>query len=235
MKPRTGAAAQARAGSEASALNAANDNAARTVHIGDCVLYQANAFALMPELGEVDCIFTDPPYNAKTHKGARSAKSLNASRIDFESLTDEQFLDFCYCGLALARRWIVMSCAWQHAALLEKAGLPLVRLGIWHKPNAAPQFSGDRPGMGYEPLAMLHREGRKRWNGGGAPCGLGVQCRARSTSYAETPEAGFGLGGEVQRPRRAGARSLYGIGHHGRRLRAAGAQIHRHRKAAGLL
>ena len=167
VKPRTGAAAEARASSEASALNAANDNSARTMRIGDCILHQGDAFVLMPKLGEVDCIITDPPYNAKTHKGARFAKSFSASRIDFDSLSEAQFVEFCGNAVAQARRWVVMSCAWQHAALLEKAGLPLVRLGIWHKPNAAPQFSGDRPGMGYETLAMLHREGRKRWNGGG--------------------------------------------------------------------
>ena len=114
----------------------------------------------MPTCGEVDCIITDPPYNAKTHKGARSAKSPGASRIDFESLTEEQFVEFCGNAVAQARRWVVLSCAWQQAARLEKSELPLVRLGIWHKPNAAPQFSGDRPGMGYETLAMLHREGK---------------------------------------------------------------------------
>jgi len=145
----------------------ANDNLARTVCIGDCVLHQGDAFLLMPNCGEVDCIITDPPYNAKTHKGARSANSLGASRIDFDSLSDEQFVEFCGNAVAQARRWVVLSCAWQQAALLEKSELPLVRLGIWHKPNAAPQFSGDRPGMGYETLAMLHREGKKHWNGGG--------------------------------------------------------------------
>jgi site-specific DNA-methyltransferase (adenine-specific) len=115
----------------------------------------------------VDCIITDPPYNPKTHKGARSAKSLGASRIDFESLTDAQFIEFCGNAIGQAKRWVVMNCAWQHAAELERAGLPLVRLGVWHKPNGAPQFTGDRPGVGWEAVAILHREGKKRWNGGG--------------------------------------------------------------------
>lgn len=136
-------------------------------HIGNCTIFHADAFSLMPTLGEVDCIITDPPYNPKTHKGARSAKSLAASQINFDSLTEAQFVKFCGNAVAQARRWVVMSCAWQHAALLEKAGVPLVRLGIWHKPNGAPQFTGDRPGTGWEAIAILHREGRKRWNGGG--------------------------------------------------------------------
>lgn len=136
-------------------------------HIKDAVVYLADAFTLMPTLGEVDAIISDPPYNSRTHEGARSGVSLKESPIDFESLTERQFTEFCANCVTQAKRWVIMSCAWQHAALLEKAGLPLVRLGIWHKPNGAPQFTGDRPGMGWEAIAILHREGRKRWNGGG--------------------------------------------------------------------
>jgi len=135
--------------------------------IGAATLYLADAFDIMPTLDQVDSIVTDPPYNAKTHQGARSAQSLAASRIDFESFTEEQFVALCTNAVTLAKRWVVLSCAWQHAALLEKAGLPLVRLGIWHKPNGAPQFTGDRPGMGWEAVAILHRQGKKHWNGGG--------------------------------------------------------------------
>jgi site-specific DNA-methyltransferase (adenine-specific) len=139
----------------------------RKEQIGNATLYPGDAFEVMPNLDEVDSIITDPPYNAKTHKGARSARSLAVSPIDFDSLTEEEFIAFCGNAVALAKRWVVMSCAWQHAALLEKAGVPLVRLGIWHKPNGAPQFTGDRPGVGWEAIAILHREGRKHWNGGG--------------------------------------------------------------------
>jgi site-specific DNA-methyltransferase (adenine-specific) len=139
----------------------------RIRQIGNATLLLADAFVEMPKIGDVDVIITDPPYNSKTHKGARSAKSLAASQIDFDSLTERQFVEFCGNAVAQARRWVVMSCAWQHAAELEKAGVPLVRLGVWHKPNGAPQFTGDRPGMGWEAIAILHREGKKRWNGGG--------------------------------------------------------------------
>jgi site-specific DNA-methyltransferase (adenine-specific) len=92
---------------------------------------------------------------------------MASSQIDFEGISEAQFVEFCANAVAQARRWVVMSCAWQHAALLENTGVPLVRLGIWHKPNGAPQFTGDRPGVGWEAVAILHREGRKRWNGGG--------------------------------------------------------------------
>jgi site-specific DNA-methyltransferase (adenine-specific) len=140
----------------------------RKKNIESATLYLADAFHLMPALGEVDAIITDPPYNPKTHKGARTSKLGKAvSLVDFDSLTEEKFIEFCGNAVAQARRWVVMSCAWQHAALLEKSGIPLVRLGIWHKPNGAPQFTGDRPGMGWEAIAILHRQGMKHWNGGG--------------------------------------------------------------------
>ena len=138
-----------------------------TQNVGNAQLILADAFDAMPRRGYVDCIITDPPYNRKTHIGARSRKSLWSSLIDFESISETQFVEFCGNAVAPARRWVVMSCAWQHAAELEKAGVPLVRLGVWHKPNGAPQFTGDRPGVGWEAVAILHREGKKHWNGGG--------------------------------------------------------------------
>lgn len=140
----------------------------RTKQIGDALLIYGDAFLEMPTLGEVDAIITDPPYNPATHAGARTTRcGQSVALIDFDYLTEAQFVEFCCNAVAQAKRWVVMSCAWQHAALLEKAGVPLVRLGVWHKPNGAPQFTGDRPGTGWEAIAILHREGKKRWNGGG--------------------------------------------------------------------
>jgi site-specific DNA-methyltransferase (adenine-specific) len=57
---------------------------------------------------------------------------------------------------------------WRHAAAISIAGLPLVRLGVWIKPNSAPQLTGDRPATGWEAVAIFHRPGKKRWNGGGS-------------------------------------------------------------------
>ena len=136
--------------------------------IGAATLYLADAFDIMPTLGEVDSIITDPPYGAKTHANARSLRGHQlVSTIDFDSITEEQFIAFCGHAVQLATRWVVMSCEWRYVAGLEKAGLPLVRFGIWHKPNGAPQFTGDRPGTGWEAIAILHRKGKKHWNGGG--------------------------------------------------------------------
>ena len=131
-----------------------------TLYLGDCR-------DILPRLAKVDAIVTDPPYGEVTHAGARSANSLDRSTVDFAPLAGGDLVRFSRRFLELANRWVIMTCEWQQAACLEAAGAPLVRLGVWVKPNGAPQFSGDRPGMGWEAVAILHREGKKRWNAGG--------------------------------------------------------------------
>jgi site-specific DNA-methyltransferase (adenine-specific) len=140
----------------------------RKEQIGAATLYLADAFDIMPTLGEVDSIITDPPYGPQTHAGAQTIKAGRAvPLVDFASFTEEQFIRFCTHAVTLAKRWVIMSCEWRYMVSLEMAGLPLVRFGIWPKPNGAPQFTGDRPGTGWEAIAILHREGKKHWNGGG--------------------------------------------------------------------
>jgi site-specific DNA-methyltransferase (adenine-specific) len=135
--------------------------------IGLAELWLGDCREIAPTLGEVDHIITDPPFGEVTHAGARTLSPRGAVLVDFASITAERFVDDCRMWCAMARRWVIMTCEWRHAATIEAAGLPLVRLGVWVKPNGAPQFTGDRPGTGWEAVALLHRAGRKRWNGGG--------------------------------------------------------------------
>jgi len=136
------------------------------VIIGDATLYLGDCREILPKLQKVDAVITDPPYGAKTHAGARTGSAGNEVLIDFDSLPDAEFLPLCERLVEISNRWVIMSCEWRHAAQLETHEL-LVRLGVWIKPNGAPQFTGDRPGTGWEAVACLHRAGRKRWNGGG--------------------------------------------------------------------
>jgi site-specific DNA-methyltransferase (adenine-specific) len=52
-------------------------------------------------------------------------------------------------------------------SLVERESL--IRVGVWVKNDPAPQFTGDRPGTGWESLLIMHPSGKKRWNGGGRP------------------------------------------------------------------
>jgi len=140
------------------------------IHHGDCR-------EVLPTLGQVDHVITDPPYSETTHSGARSLVSdnraggsgNNAGRIDFGSV-DAQFVRGVL-ERAAPTRWTIASLDWRHVGHLEcspPAGLRFVRFGIWVKPDGAPQFTGDRPATGWEAIAILHALGGKmRWNGGG--------------------------------------------------------------------
>ena len=135
------------------------------VVIGNATLYLGDCRDVLPTLPKVDVVITDPPYGEQTHAGARTGDG-DVVLVDFESISADELVSIAAACVEKANRWVVMTCEWRHAAMLEQLEA-LVRLGVWIKPNGAPQFTGDRPGTGWEAVAILHRPGKKRWNGGG--------------------------------------------------------------------
>lgn len=84
----------------------------------------------------------------------------------------DEILEDCAAHFArIVRRWaIVFSDAetthlWRGA--LVAGGTRYIRTGAWAKPDPMPQFSGDRPAVGFEPATICHAQGPMRWNGGG--------------------------------------------------------------------
>jgi site-specific DNA-methyltransferase (adenine-specific) len=136
--------------------------------IGDATLYLGDCLEILPTLGKVDAVITDPPYGEKTHAGART-DSGETKLIEFASIDDATFQRFCRMAVDLSNRWVIMTCEWRHASKAEESGLPVIRLGVWIKPNGMPQMTGDRPATGWEAVLLMHRSGKKRWNGGGNP------------------------------------------------------------------
>jgi site-specific DNA-methyltransferase (adenine-specific) len=144
----------------------------RIERIGPHTLYLGDSRQLLPTLADVDHVLSDPPYGAgDTHAQHLSTITLRngepaGQALKFDGISGTELVELATSWCALASRWVVFSCEWKQAHLLDEAGL-LVRLGIWRKPDGAPQFTGDRPGTGWEAVAICHRAGRKRWNGGG--------------------------------------------------------------------
>lgn len=143
------------------------------VNIGPHRLILGDCREILPTLQGVDCVMSDPPYGDEdTHAGHLSTVLLKCGEpagqaLRFDGISADELLGMARQWCDLARRWVVFSCEWKHAHRLDEAGL-LVRLGIWRKPDGAPQFTGDRPGTGWEAVAVCHRPGRKVWNGGGS-------------------------------------------------------------------
>lgn len=112
----------------------------------------------------VDVILSDPPYDERTHVGARSHGDTK-SKIDFPPLDVDASVKFL---LPYAKRWFVAFCTMEMIAGYQSAaGAGWIRAGFWRRPDGAPQFTGDRPGTPGDAIAIMHPVGKKRWNGGG--------------------------------------------------------------------
>lgn len=132
----------------------------------------------------VDHVIGDPPYDPKTHNGARNAaESKSTTRttgrdgerpnmlpIDFSPLDGGDVARIVSSWMTLAHRWCIGFCALEMLGeYRDAAGDGWIRSGVFHRTDSTPQFSGDRPGQGCEGVPIWHRKGRKRWNGGGMP------------------------------------------------------------------
>jgi len=121
----------------------------------------------------VDHVISDPPYNAGTHKGA-SVQLRRPGGFSFEAIKPKEIAGLL---VGIARRWALCFCAAEALGdYSEGANGPwtlggcYVRSGFYMKSNPMPQFTGDRPAMGAEAMAIMHgrAKGTKlRWNGGG--------------------------------------------------------------------
>ena len=133
-------------------------------------IYQGDCLEIMRGWPDscVDVVITDPPYGEKTHAGARTGGGTE-KLITFDSVTAEYMVSLARRLCVLSKRWVVMTCDWRHCAEIEKQCPDIfIRAGVWIKPNGMPQYTGDRPAMGWEAVAILHRSGVKKSNGGGS-------------------------------------------------------------------
>ena len=145
----------------------------KPVIIGDATLYLGDCMDILPTLGKVDAVITDPPYSDKTHNNAKSnaggssgVKTIDFKAIDFEAI--KSLLN--QCGL-LCDGWVIANMDWRHIASLEFEGhayYELIRFGVWVKTNPMPQISADRPANGWDGIAYIYPKDKKKvWSGGG--------------------------------------------------------------------
>ena len=142
---------------------------------GDCL-------AVLPTLpaGCVDAVVTDPPFEDEAHtmqrrklgKAAGDGREIVEAPLDFAPITPEARTGVSVESKRICSGWMLAFCqaeavaAWR--TCLEKAGISYKRSMVWVKPDGMPQYSGDRPGMGYESIvAGWCGEGGSEWNGGG--------------------------------------------------------------------
>lgn len=140
-----------------------------------------DSFAFLSTLEDatVDVIITDPPYSAHVHANMSSGTAMKKQvdggkgggipRITLPFGNLQQY-DFAQDLPRVAKRWALSFCAVEDfGAYRDAVGAEQwVRGGVWIKGNAMGQLTGDRPAAAYEGLSIMHRKGKKQWNGRGS-------------------------------------------------------------------
>ncbi len=141
------------------------EHAGITIYHGDCRDVLDSSFHDEGgSFAQVNVTITDPPYDARTHEGARSHGDT-ASKIDFAPLDIAAALPLL---LSVTNRWIIAFCTMEMIAEYQTvSGAAWVRAGFWRRTDGAPQFTGDRPATPGDAVAIMHKPVKKRWNGGG--------------------------------------------------------------------
>lgn len=153
---------------------------AERVVIGNAELWLGDCMEVLPNLQRVTHVITDPPYEQEAHSHGRRAlgkqeggdRSVEMLPLDFEPMTADLRAHVSSAAAGLCDGWFLTFCQAEAVALWraahEAAGAKYLRAMVWIKPDGAPQFTGDRPGMGYESIvASWCGARRSAWNGGG--------------------------------------------------------------------
>lgn len=133
----------------------------------DATLFLCDNRELLPTLpARSGIIITDPPFTDQTHLGARSNKNgPDDASITFKPISAAVLsLVFDEMG-RVSSRWIVSTMDWRHVRDIEKSpptGAKFIRHGVWTKIAPMPQITADRPGTGWEAVAILHADTRPR-------------------------------------------------------------------------
>ena len=137
---------------------------------------------ILPTLDRVDHVITDPPYLLDFSKCVTSNSRSTFINVGGEKRRGQKrareigyaaFDAACVAAIGphlgrLAKRWCLVWHDAESGHLWRQAiGLKHVRTGMWCRSNPCPQFTGDRPAMGFELFTIQHGAGRLRWNGGG--------------------------------------------------------------------
>jgi len=125
----------------------------------------------------MDHLITDPPYFGNVNSNAVHTPRGQVDKLrrdfGFDHITSDMPAKV-WQVLPIIRRWsLVFSDTenahhWQDAAVQEdNADHRFMRTMFWHKLNAQPQITGDRPAAHVEAITVGHAKGKSRWHGGG--------------------------------------------------------------------
>ncbi len=146
--------------------------------IGAARLYLGNCLDIMPEIGGVDHIICDPPYEALLHKlknglarRLRTDGGPELQGLDFDCI-DEIREPFVAASSDICQGWFIAFCTPEGVArwadVINESSMKYKRACVWVKPDSTPQLNGQGPAQGAENFVCAWAgTGSAKWNAGG--------------------------------------------------------------------
>ena len=160
------------------------------VVIGDATLYLADCMEVLPPLGKVDAVITDPPYSARTHAGHDSgardgSDGANRADLGYNALTPELVKLLADMYASHCAGWIVWMTDHTLAPNVCKA-LELNDRYVFaplpfYAPGSRVRLSGDGPSSWTDWIVVARTAKQHRWGTlpGGYLSGPGWNDKAR--------------------------------------------------------
>lgn len=149
----------------------------REERIGNQRLILGDCLAVMPGLGPVGHVISDPPYEAAMHAAKAHLTTLRRDGgpemqpIDFDAI-DPIRAQVVQVAAGICQGWFIAFCTpegvGRWADCINASAMKYKRACVWVKPDSTPQMNGQGPAMGAESFVCAWAgAGHARWNAGG--------------------------------------------------------------------
>lgn len=147
----------------------------RIERIGACELHLGDCRDILPAIGAVDHVISDPPYEDELH-GAIGRIRRNDGRtmcqdFGFSGVNSDR-AEFAHIVCEASRGWVILFTlaegvrAWRDD--MQAVGAKWDTTLAWVKPDASPRFNGQGAARGFEcAVTAWCGKGHRSWNGGG--------------------------------------------------------------------
>lgn len=146
------------------------------VVIGDATLYCGDCLEILPTLGKVDAVITDPPYSDRTHNGHDKSAAghigfgndgANRKSLDYGHWTFQQAEDFAAVIAGACSGWIVWMCDHHFVptiqSSLERRGRYVFAPLPYYAPGSRVRLSGDGPSSWTIWIMVARTAAQHRW------------------------------------------------------------------------
>ncbi len=169
----------------------------REERIGRARLILGDCREVLPTLGKVDHIITDPPYEAIMHASKAGIKGLvrpdgshHWKPLDFAPIDDIR-AEVVALSATSCEGWFIAFCTSEGvgrwADEINASPMKYKRACVWVKPDSTPQMNGQGPAQGAEHFVCAWAgAGFARWNAGGKR-GVYTHCVNGPERHGEHP------------------------------------------------